>query len=101
MPQPRSRSAIEKKLSQVGNELRIVREELRVLEEQMAHFSDEAEELRLRAMVSETPLAASEHKSAARTVNGVQKVKDSKLARLRKLEQSQDQLLDRLNEVSP
>lgn len=100
MGQPRSRSAIEKKLAQVGNELQIVREQLRVIEEQMAHFSDEAEDLRLRALVSETPLAAREHKNAARTVNGVQKDKNSKLARLKKLEESQDQLLDRLNEVS-
>ena len=100
MGQPRSRSAIERKLAQVGNELQIVREQLRVIDEQMAHFSDEAEDLRLRALVSETPLAAREHKNAARTVSGVQKDKDSKLARRKKLEESQDQLLDRLNEVS-
>ncbi len=100
MPQPRSRSAIEKKLAQVGNELQIAREDLRVIDEQMAHFSDEAEDLRLRALVSETPLAAREHRDAARTVGGVQKDRDSKIARITKLEESQDMLLDRLNEVS-
>jgi hypothetical protein len=100
MPQPRSRSAIEKKLAQVGNELQIAREDLRVIGEQMAHFSDEAEDLRLRALVSETPLAAREHRDAARTVSGVQKDRDSKIARIAKLEESQDVLLDRLNEVS-
>ena len=100
MPQPRSRSAIEKKLAQVGNELQVAREDLRVIDEQMAHFSDEAEDLRLRALVSETPLAAREHRDAARTVSGVQKDRDSKIARITKLEESQDMLLDRLNEVS-
>ena len=42
------------------------REELGVSTEQLAHLADEADDARLRALVSETPVSAREHREAER-----------------------------------
>ena len=62
--QPVSRSLLERRLTEVSDRLRQLREELRVADEQLAHFADEADDARLRALVSETPLAEQEHREA-------------------------------------
>ncbi len=56
-----SRASIERRLTDLSKELAAAREELRVLDEQIAHFADSADDARLRALVSETPLAGREH----------------------------------------
>ncbi len=92
------RSSIEKKLRSVSTELRAQRETLAMIEEQLLHVSDEAEDLRLRAIVSETPLAQASHRDAAKTVAALRTDKQRCLARLAELEQKQDDLLDRLGQ---
>ncbi len=92
------RSSIEKRLTSVATELRSIREELGVLDEQLQQVSDEAEDTRLRALVSETPLAAQEHREAAKAAAALNRERDAKLARLAKLERKQDELLDRLTQ---
>lgn len=94
-----SRSAIEKKLAENTADLAKAREEVRVLDEQIAHFADSADDARLRAMVSETPLAEREHREASRTVTALQKDRLSWSHRIERLEQAQDDLLDRLSEL--
>lgn len=91
------RSSIEKKLTAVSRELRTLREELGVVEEQLIQVSDEAEDSRLRSLVSETPLAAEEQRESAKAVAAVKRDRDAKLKRLQGLEQKQDVLLDRLS----
>ena len=93
------RSSIEKKLTAVSRELRSLREELGVLDEQLIQVSDEAEDSRLRALVSETPLAAQEQRETAKAVAAVRRDREAKLNRLAKLERKQDELLDQLTEV--
>ncbi|MEM7324666.1 MAG: hypothetical protein AAF531_16370 [Actinomycetota bacterium] len=90
------RSSIEKKLSAVARELKTLRQELGIVEEQLIQVSDEAEESRLRALVSETPLATEEQRESAKAVAAVKRDRDAKLKRLHGLEQKQDALLDRL-----
>ncbi|NNF54434.1 MAG: hypothetical protein HKN03_08330 [Acidimicrobiales bacterium] len=90
-------SSIERRLRNVGGEIIGLRNELRVLEEQLAHFADEADDARLRSLVSETPLAGREHRDASRTVAALQRDRVVKVERLGKLEQKQDSLLDELN----
>jgi uncharacterized coiled-coil DUF342 family protein len=90
------RSSIEKKLSSISRELQTLREELGVVEEQLIQVSDEAEDSRLRSLVSETPLAAEEQRESAKAVAAVKRDRDAKLKRLQGLEQKQDALLDRL-----
>lgn len=90
------RPSIEKKLMSVSDELRKLREHLRVVDEQLLQVSDEAEDSRLRALVSETPLAAAEHRDAARSAGVLRRDRASTVERLDKLEVLQDELLDQL-----
>ena len=91
------RRSVEKKLMAVGDEARKLREELAVIDEQLRQVTDEAEDSRLRALVSETPQASADHRDAAKTVAVLQRDKDSKLKRLAQLEAAQDHLLDQLS----
>lgn len=93
------RSSIEQKLTAISKELRTLREELGVIEEQLIQVSDEAEDSRLRALVSETPLAAEEQRESAKAVAAIKRDRDGKLKRMQKLERKQDDLLDRLTEA--
>ena len=52
-----SRWLIERKLSEVSDRLKRMRSDLLVLDEQLGFFADAADDARLRALVSETPLA--------------------------------------------
>ncbi len=90
-------SSIERRLRNVSKQIVDLRTELRVIDEQMLHFADEADDARLRAMVSETPLAGREHRDASRTVTALQKDRLVKYERLVGLETKQDDLLDELN----
>ena len=95
-----SRASIERKLTAVSDELRILRGELTVLDEQLQHFVDEADDARLRSLVSETPLAAGEHREAAKAVAGIRRDREARMKKLAKLETKQDDLLDELTQVS-
>ncbi len=95
-----SRASIERKLTAVSDELRILRSELTVLDEQLQHFVDEADDARLRSLVSETPLAAGEHREAAKAVAGIRRDREARMKKLAKLETKQDDLLDELTQVS-
>jgi len=94
-----SRASIERRLNDITAELRVARDELKVLDEQLQHFTDTADEARLRSLVSETPLAESEHREAARTVTALRRDREARLKRMAKLESKQDALLDQLTSV--
>lgn len=91
-----SRALIERRLTEVNLRLRRAREELAVVEEQLAALADAADDSRLRALVSETPLAESEHHEAQRHADAMARSRASVLASIAELERAQDQLLDRL-----
>ena len=92
-----TRGMIERRLSEVAIQLRELRRELAVTDEQLAQLADEADDARLRALVSETPLAEKDHREAARHAEAMRRHRDDLVAEIRNLEQSQDQLLDRLS----
>lgn len=91
-----SRSLIERRLFEVAERLRALREELAVADEQLAVLTEAADDARLRALVSETPLAGREHTEAQRHADAMARHRGDVLAELDKLERSQDELLDRL-----
>ncbi len=95
-----SRASIERRLGDLSHELSAAREELRVLEEQCRHFAAVADDARLRAMVSETPLATREHDEAAKTVVGLRRDQKVWVERVSSLESKQDELLDQLLEAT-
>jgi chromosome segregation ATPase len=91
-----TRSLVERKLSHGATLLKELREELGVVEEQLACLGEAADDARLRALVSETPVAGREHQEAQRHVDAMARHRAELLARIDRLERDQDALLDRL-----
>lgn len=91
-----SRSLVERKLTQVSERLKELRAELVVTDEQLAFLVDAAEEARLRALVSETPLAGREHADARKHADAMARHRADVAASIAELQQKQDELLDRL-----
>lgn len=92
------RDRIEHRLRDVGRRLSGLREDLRITEEQLAPLAGEAEDSRIRVLVSETPLAEREHREAGRHAERLQRHRDDLLERIARLESDQDSLLDQLVE---
>ncbi len=95
-----SRNRVERRLTDVGARLRELRTEARIGEEQLAQVSAEADEARVRALVSETPLAEREHREAQRHADAMAKRQAAVVAELATLEARQDELLDELVALS-
>lgn len=91
-----SSDSIKRRLTALGDDLRSARSEVDMLDEQIAHFTDAADDARLRAMVSETPLADREHREASKTVSNLTKDRQKWAERVAALETQQDELLDQL-----
>ena len=57
---------VERRLRRVGEQLRSLRDDLRVTEEQLGQLADEADDARLRSLVSARPRSQSrEHRDAS------------------------------------
>jgi len=89
-------SQVERKLRRVGEQLRSLRDDLRVTEEHLAQLSDEEEDARIRALVSETPVAEKEHRRASRHAERLRSAREKAIRKIADLEREQDDLLDRL-----
>jgi len=72
------------------------RQELAVAEEQLDLFLETAEEARIRALVSETPLADRDWQDAQRHAEAMIRGRDNASARVVELERAQDELLSKL-----
>lgn len=81
----------------LGRRLAKLREELTITDEQLAHLADITDDSRIRAMVSETPLADEEHREAERTSSAMGRHRIELVASIARLEAEQDELLDRLS----
>ena len=91
-----SRWLVERRLSESAERLKRLRAELAVAEEQLVFLSEAADETRMRALVSETPLADREHREAQKHADAMARHRDDLLHEARELERTQDELLDRL-----
>jgi hypothetical protein len=91
-----SRSLVERRLADVGARLKQLREELAVSDEQLGHLAEAADDARLRSLVSETPLADRENHDAQRHAEAMQRHRADVVDQISRLEQTQDELLDRL-----
>jgi uncharacterized coiled-coil DUF342 family protein len=91
-----SRWLVERRLSDVSARLKRLRADLQVIDEQMLFFADAADETRLRALVSETPLADREHHDAQKHADAMARERANVIASIVELEKSQDELLDKL-----
>jgi hypothetical protein len=91
-----SRTLIERRLREASERLRRAREELAVIDEQLAVLADAADDARLRALVSETPLADREYQEAQRHADAMARSRRAVLTSITELQRAQDELLDRL-----
>lgn len=92
-----SQSMLQRRLLDVNERLQKVRAELKVNEEQVVFLQEEADDARLRALVSETPLAAREEREARRHAETLARHRDDLRRAIEELEQERDALLDRMS----
>ena len=67
-----------------------------MIDEQVAHLADDANDLALRALVSETPSASFESNDARKHVDAMRRHRAHVVSTITELEARQDDLLDRL-----
>ncbi|HVM14367.1 MAG TPA: hypothetical protein VM287_08560 [Egibacteraceae bacterium] len=87
---------VEKRLTEVGEDVRRLRETLRVLDEQVAYQQGVADDATTRAAVAGTPLADRERREAVEDHRRLKRHRDETAARIDELTAEQDALLDRL-----
>ncbi|HEX9773997.1 MAG TPA: hypothetical protein VGB83_00240 [Actinomycetota bacterium] len=86
----------ERRLTELNEEGARVRTEIRVLEEQVLFQTDVAEDARIRAVVSGTPLADRESREAAEDLARMQRSLADARERAAAIAREQDELLDRI-----
>jgi hypothetical protein len=87
------RFLLERRIRDVHARLNRARAELAVLDEQLAVVADEAEDARLRSLVSETPLAAHEYGEVRRHADAMARARESLARQVDELCRRQDELL--------
>jgi hypothetical protein len=92
-----SQSILERRLVDVSDRIKRLRAELAVTEEQLAFLEEEAEDARLRALVSETPLGDAEARDARRHADALARQRDALVRSIATLRREQDDLLDRMS----
>ena len=90
-----TRPVIERRLTELGERLRRLRADL-LAEEQLAHFAADANDARVRSLVSETAISERAHRGADRHARAMARHRDEVVAEIARLEANQDELLDRL-----
>jgi predicted nucleic acid-binding Zn-ribbon protein len=88
----------ERRLTQTATRLRALRDELAMVDEQLAHLADDADDLALRALVSETPAASYESNDARKHVAAMRRHREHVTSQIAELEARQDRLLDELSQ---
>lgn len=92
---------IGERLTALNEEIARLRTEIAILEEQHAFVSEAAEDARIRALVSETPLADREYRTAREDAERTRASLEEAKTGLEKMRVEQDSLLERLFEQSP
>ncbi len=87
------RVLLERRIRDVHARLVRAREELAVLDEQLLVVAEEAEEARVRSLVSETPLAAHEYAEVRRHADAMGRARDALRSTVADLTRRQDELL--------
>ncbi len=91
-----SPNRIERKLADLSDCLRQLRIDVSINAQQLEQFVSEADDARLRALVSETPVAVHEHREAQRHADVYVRRQAEMTQEIERLERRQDELLDEL-----
>jgi hypothetical protein len=84
------------RLAALSTEIAEQQTQLRILEEQFVFQAEVAEDARIRALVSETPLADRESRIASDDLQRLERSRDEARTRLQELRSEQDSLLERM-----
>jgi len=96
-----SRTILERRLVDISAHLKRLRADIAVAEEQLRFLEEEADEARLRALVSETPIADVEAGATRRHADALAKYRDDLEGTIAHLVREQDSLLDRMTAYLP
>ena len=88
--------SIEKRLLGVSLRINKEKEDLLVAEEQLIALLNDADEARIRSLVSEPPLSDHDRRDTARQAENMESYCQGKRNEISRLEDMQDQLLDKL-----
>jgi len=91
-----SKWLVERRLSESAERLKRLRAEIHVADEQLRSLADAADDARLRALMSETPLSEQEHREAQRHADAMARHRSELEVEVKMLLEAQDELLDRL-----
>ena len=91
-----SRSVVERRLVEVNRRLKQAREELVVLDQQLAALAEEADDARVRALVSDSPMAQHEYKEAQKHADAMARSRTATVYSISAYERTLDELLERL-----
>ena len=94
-------SLLQRRLIDVSDRLRRLRAHLLVAQEQLLYMEEEADAARMRALVSETPLADAEARESRRHADALGRQRDVLARSIAELEREQDALLDRMAAEQP
>jgi len=89
------------RLAALSAEIADERTQLRILDEQLAFQAEVADDARIRALVSETPLADRESRVAADDLQRLERSRAAAMSRIADLRAEQDTLLERMLAESP
>ena len=87
---------VERRLRDVHDRLLRARSELAVIDEQLAVVAEEAEDARIRSLVSETPLAEHDYTEVRRHADAMTRARSAMSAKVEDLERRQNELLSRV-----
>ena len=91
---------LQRRFAQTAARLKELRLELLVVADQMSHMVDDANDLSLRALVSETPSAEFEYRESKKHADVVVRHHGQLVAEIADLEGRMNDLLDRMKEHS-
>ncbi|MDP6323442.1 MAG: hypothetical protein QGF06_05900 [Acidimicrobiales bacterium] len=91
---PRS---VEKRLMEISRRIKQQKEDLLVAEEQLISLSSDADEARIRSLVSETAISDNDRRDSVRQSENMQKYCHKIRNEIQRLEEIQDALLDKMN----
>jgi phage shock protein A len=89
---------VHERLAVLSNEIAEAQTNLRILDEQLAFVEQVAEDARIRALVSETPLADREYREAREDLERMRRSHADAQQQVQQLREEQDRLLERLLE---
>lgn len=89
-------AVVRRKLMEAQERLEQARIEHAVLAEQVEYFAEQAEEMRIRNLLAETPLSAHEYTEVRRAADTLQRAKAALEAEMAELVGTRERLLERV-----